>query len=1130
MITAVGLLTVLSLALLVSGQDLERTFGVRYQRFSVGAAGSGITPKIAVDDTYVYVVARDESNEGRLTITRCDQSDVGNTCVSEDVSTQVNLLADSVRGPDILLDTAQSVLYVAASIPHLANTAGVFRCPIPSLTGCTFERIEQGLAGIAEVTIARNPDVPKIFVAGRSINTNNRPVFYACDLDLSNCIEDTPSYVHADENGYHPFIVPFNKTGALNPQPELMVFGCMRTSTEFGTQNFGYSYEDYSYIPYNVRNGVATRLSHTDVTLLPGGRDAILVATAEGEGGHVILSNCDSSYDRTTPSFTSPGCATAYTVYETSKVPMHEDDGIMPILTRDGPGNNIYISVLDRGGGNRAKLFVSGYQPNADYGNEFFASQVVDLAQAVGLGNNTAYAVHSAWNPVSRNLFVVTQNGDAGANSTDIIVAGRFPVVIPFFGSCIKNCTLGLGGGNTTLSAQDYVVEFNDLYIDGVLASETNVTVSFNYTTAEVSPFASRRRKLLDVSLTLIELSFPSLPNYGFPDIVSVYKATGETQSLTGLIYVDPAVDAGCATPGTWFSDGVCRPCPIGGECPGGSRVWPVSGYWSLSEFTAPVACENDACCGAIGQVRSCPIVELSSGSRNTQRCDPDSGRAGTLCADCAPGYYKDAGVCRPCDSQDAGSFAVLVVVAVVFVLVLAAATAVLPMGAMAKTASALVALQQFVAAGRTGATQLTGPSGNAVADVFRVASVINFDFEMVAPACYVSSSITFVDIFYAALIIVGVSGLILILASVIYAAVGYKLAARLFSGAHAHSHASSDEWGKDWVATDSDIVLSSSALVDEYEEEQERHHGKGDWGDDDQEEEEDGEEDESDEYDEDKEDTEGGDEEDEGEYESTLSATFWGRLAQRASSAVMLLAVLVYFQVALRASQTVACKRETTSGDAKLRLRIELITVCYEGAHTEAASLAWTVLGAFVAVFPIALFVLLSVARVCNRESRLLTAGPLWFLVRGLKGHFYFFRLFSLILSLVIAANTASGSSASVKLFVLGLSFILNVVVVGAFLPFTGMRNNLIQLAVGIAAGVQMIVFLAVADDVNSDYLYALVALLSASLVFVVILRTIHYFLHPCGGGDDDDGDDDDEDDDYTLLTDDYLTSSEEP
>ena len=68
-------------------------------------------------------------------------------------------------------------------------------------------------------------------------------------------------------------------------------------------------------------------------------------------------------------------------------------------------------------------------------------------------------------------------------------------------------------------------------------------------------------------------------------------------------------VDSDCIEEGFWKhpTSGVCLPCPEGGFCPGGGRVWPIKGYWSFNETLAPGQCVPlVACPGAIGETPGC--------------------------------------------------------------------------------------------------------------------------------------------------------------------------------------------------------------------------------------------------------------------------------------------------------------------------------------------------------------------------------------------------------------------------------------------------------------------------------------------------------------------------------------------
>jgi hypothetical protein len=49
--------------------------------------------------------------------------------------------------------------------------------------------------------------------------------------------------------------------------------------------------------------------------------------------------------------------------------------------------------------------------------------------------------------------------------------------------------------------------------------------------------------------------------------------------------------DVPCLNSGFYFADGACARCPAGAVCPGGSRLWPRPGFWSLNEYSVPIPC-----------------------------------------------------------------------------------------------------------------------------------------------------------------------------------------------------------------------------------------------------------------------------------------------------------------------------------------------------------------------------------------------------------------------------------------------------------------------------------------------------------------------------------------------------------
>jgi hypothetical protein len=114
------------------------------------------------------------------------------------------------------------------------------------------------------------------------------------------------------------------------------------------------------------------------------------------------------------------------------------------------------------------------------------------------------------------------------------------------------------------------------------------------------------------------------------------------------------------ACPGIRDGNGACAPCPKGGVCPGGGRVWPIAGngtshtrththtyththtriagYWSSSELNSPVRCPNPFAC--TGTLIVDNLVETSS-------CE--TGHMGLACGQCEAGQFMFAGECDTC-------------------------------------------------------------------------------------------------------------------------------------------------------------------------------------------------------------------------------------------------------------------------------------------------------------------------------------------------------------------------------------------------------------------------------------------------------------------------------------------------
>ena len=103
----------------------------------------------------------------------------------------------------------------------------------------------------------------------------------------------------------------------------------------------------------------------------------------------------------------------------------------------------------------------------------------------------------------------------------------------------------------------------------------------------------------------------------------------------------------------------LCQPCPEGGFCPGGPRVWPTNGYWSENERDVPQKCKVASACPGISQEEQTKRQQrllLDIGNDNqklremvlpTDSCS--TGYEGQLCGTCQAGWYAEGDLCMNC-------------------------------------------------------------------------------------------------------------------------------------------------------------------------------------------------------------------------------------------------------------------------------------------------------------------------------------------------------------------------------------------------------------------------------------------------------------------------------------------------
>ena len=153
-----------------------------------------------------------------------------------------------------------------------------------------------------------------------------------------------------------------------------------------------------------------------------------------------------------------------------------------------------------------------------------------------------------------------------------------------------------------------------------------------------------------------------------------------------------------------------CRPCPRGGICPGGNRMWAEPGFWTTGEGLIVECIPAEKCPGGFGP--SC-----------------SEGYEGDFCARCSAGYYEENDICLACSSGTSQGLLIAVTFAFLGAYVLA----------LVFFGNSTVGNIQFVLLNlRTmWVVQVSGSSvPSVVQSVFSVLSLFAGDLNFVNPGC----------------------------------------------------------------------------------------------------------------------------------------------------------------------------------------------------------------------------------------------------------------------------------------------------------------------------------------------------------------------------------------------------------
>eukprot|EP00698_Gefionella_okellyi_P000996 TRINITY_DN10875_c0_g1_i1.p1 TRINITY_DN10875_c0_g1~~TRINITY_DN10875_c0_g1_i1.p1 ORF type:complete len:2975 (+),score=482.22 TRINITY_DN10875_c0_g1_i1:924-8927(+) len=168
-----------------------------------------------------------------------------------------------------------------------------------------------------------------------------------------------------------------------------------------------------------------------------------------------------------------------------------------------------------------------------------------------------------------------------------------------------------------------------------------------------------------------------------------------------------------CPQIGQWGIGLECRPCPDGGYCPGGFRVWPLPGYWNPGETSGFVnACEPPQRCRG-GRFSTCAV-----------------GYQGEMCGSCIQDYYMSNSICLPCETPT--FVALLQLTQSVFMIMLVVAALVAEDESLNNLQFFLQSLKVLWITGNDEQWQLP----QAVQTIFWVLSLFGGDFDFIHPGC----------------------------------------------------------------------------------------------------------------------------------------------------------------------------------------------------------------------------------------------------------------------------------------------------------------------------------------------------------------------------------------------------------
>eukprot|EP01113_Clastostelium_recurvatum_P027773 TRINITY_DN3360_c0_g1_i2.p1 TRINITY_DN3360_c0_g1~~TRINITY_DN3360_c0_g1_i2.p1 ORF type:complete len:3862 (+),score=680.04 TRINITY_DN3360_c0_g1_i2:906-11588(+) len=496
---------------------------------------------------------------------------------------------------------------------------------------------------------------------------------------------------------------------------------------------------------------------------------------------------------------------------------------------------------------------------------------------------------------------------------------------------------------------------------------------------------------------------------------------------------------ADCRIVGQWGKD-TCMPCPVGGFCPGGYRVWPLPTYWNPFETVVPGPCWPPFACPGHDRVPKC-----------------GEGYKGDYCSLCSEGYYRSGIACTGCSNNPPSRFVPVLLTAVVFFGAIAIAAVVLNDTKLDTIVGLLLSLQQLISIGNSASAYISQGAQN----LFSGLSWVLFDYTWINPGCYLPS-ITYVQVWGGTIVCV-------LVFMAMFAFVAF-LRARLMKAFLSNEQGlvkmeatvPKPAAGRNATLTKIQAKVLAIVFDAQLEEDDDTNATRMSIA--------------------------------RKEKEDAVSWTVI--LRRRMVRCWVILFTVVYLIVTTRTLQGMNC---IDINDTK-RLFIERTIICYTGQHLVAAPFLWLVFFLYCIGFPaFCTYVVLLAHRQHRTRKYALSnnkfnnmigymkpafADMFGFLWRDLRYDVLWFRLVPLGINLIVAFQQAFGLGIATQLLVNYIIFAADFLVGCWLWPYQLMRSNLIMAVSGFA---KAIVILALLNNLREDTPYGHIFFIVAIVFFFV-------------------------------------------